>query len=336
MSDTRNTIAVLGDGGWGTALAILLAQNGHDVRVWGPFPEYAEKLNREHFNPLYLPDVKIPDSIRFTADRAEAAAGADLAVLAVPTKFFRSALEPFAPVMPESCALLSVSKGLDPVMRCRMTEVAAGIFPGRPVAALSGPSHAEEVARGMPTAVVIAGRDAGYARKLQRIFMSPRFRIYTSDDVAGVEYGGAFKNVIAIAVGAADALGFGNNTRAALITRGLAEITRLGCKLGARPETFAGLSGMGDLIVTCTSRLSRNYNVGERLGRGESAESIVGGMKQVAEGVSNCGLVRGLAIEAEISAPIIEEVFSLIRGLKKPLQAVRDLMTRDARPESDS
>lgn len=335
MKNARKTIAILGDGGWGTALAILLHQNGHDVTVWGPFPEYVETLNREHFNPLYLPEVKIPDSIRFTADRAAAVAGADVAVLAIPTRFFRSALEPFAQFLPESCELVSVSKGLDPGMRCRMTEVAAGIFPGRPVAALSGPSHAEEVARGMPTAVVIASRDARLARKLQRVFMCPRFRIYTSSDVAGIEYGGAFKNVIAIAVGASDALGFGNNTRAALITRGLAEITRLGCKLGARPETFAGLSGMGDLIVTCTSGLSRNHSVGERLGRGESAESIVGGMKQVAEGVSNCGLVRDLAQEAGVSAPIIEEVYSLIRGRKKPLQAVHDLMTRDARPELD-
>ena len=336
MSDTRQTIAILGDGGWGTALAILLHQNGHAVRVWSAFPDYAEKLNREHVNPLYLPDVKIPDSIRFTADRAEAVARADLAVLAIPTKFFRSALEPFAPFLPGACTLVSVSKGLDPGGRCRMTEVAAGIFPNHPVAALSGPSHAEEVARGLPTAVVIAIQDAALAGKLQHVFMGPRFRVYTSEDVPGVEYGGAFKNVIAIAVGAADGLGFGDNTRAALITRGLAEITRLGCRLGARPETFAGLSGMGDLIVTCTSRLSRNRNVGERLGRGEAAETIVGGMKQVAEGVSNCGLVCDLARKMKVRVPIAEEVFALVHKHKNPLQAVQNLMTRDARPETDS
>lgn len=335
MSDTRKNIVILGDGGWGTALAILLHQNGHSVKVWGPFPDYVETLNREHVNSLYLPEVKIPDSIRFTADRAEAVANAGLAVLAIPTKFYRSALEPFARLLPESCTLVSVSKGLDPGARCRMTEVAAGIFPGHQIAALSGPSHAEEVARGMPTAVVIANQNTALAIKLQDIFMGPSFRVYTSDDVVGVEYGGAFKNVIAIAVGASDGLGFGDNTRAALITRGLAEITRLGCRLGARPETFAGLSGMGDLIVTCTSRLSRNRKVGERLGQGEDAETIIGSMKQVAEGVSNCGLVRELAQKMNINAPIAEEVFALIHERKKPLQAVQDLMTRDARPEAE-
>jgi glycerol-3-phosphate dehydrogenase (NAD(P)+) len=329
------TIAILGGGGWGTALALLLHGNGHRVRVWGPFEDEIAAVRRDRVNALYLPDVPLPADLVWTADPAEAAAGADLAVAAVPTHYFRAALAPFARMLPEGCPVLSVSKGFDPKTRARMSVVAAETLGPRPVAALSGPSHAAEVARRQPTAIVIAAADHGLAKALQALFMNPFFRVYTSDDITGVELGGGLKNVMAIAVGACDGLGFGDNTRAALITRGLAEMTRLGVALGARPDTFAGLSGVGDLIVTCTSRWSRNRQVGLRLGQGESIAAIRAGMKQVAEGVWNCTLVRDLADQVGVRAPITEQVCALIHENLDPRQAVRSLMERDARPERD-
>jgi glycerol-3-phosphate dehydrogenase (NAD(P)+) len=214
-----------------------------------------------------------------------------------------------------------------------MTQVAREVFGHDRVAALSGPSHAEEVGRRVPTAVVVASEDGALARHVQGLFTSERFRLYTSSDVAGVEFGGAFKNVIAVAVGVSDGLGFGDNTRAALITRGLVEITRLGCALGAREKTFAGLSGMGDLVVTCTSRHSRNRHVGEELGRGRKIEEILGAMKQAAEGAWNCRAVHALAQQHGIQAPIAAELHAILYEGKDPADAVRSLMTRDAKPE---
>ena len=329
------TIAVLGGGGWGTALALLLHKNGNTVRVWGPLQDEIAAIQRERVNALYLPDVPLPDDMLWTSDPAEAAHAVDLAVAAVPTRFFRSALAPFADLLPKNCPVLSVSKGFDPETRTRMSVVASELFGSRPVAALSGPSHAAEVARNYPAAVVIAAADHGLAMQLQSVFMNSFFRVYTTDDIAGVELGGGLKNVMAIAVGACDGLGFGDNTRAALITRGLAEMTRLGVALGARPETFAGLSGVGDLIVTCTSKWSRNRQVGVRLGKGEQITAIRAGMKQVAEGVWNCALVRDLADQACVSAPITRQVYALIHEEFDPREAVRSLMERDARPERD-
>ena len=326
-------IAIIGDGGWGTALALTLLGNGHRVTVWGPFPEYIEEICRKRENPLYLPGVALPPDLAWTSDRAVAAEGADVIVLAVPTRFFRAVAASFRGVIPPSAAVVSVAKGLDAQTHHRMSEVAQEVLGRGPVAALSGPSHAEEVARRVPTAVVIASADAAQARMLQSVFMGPRFRVYTSDDVAGVELGGALKNIMAIAAGASDGIGFGDNTKAALLTRGLAEITRLGCALGAKPATFAGLSGMGDLIVTCTSRFSRNRSVGERLGRGEKIDGILASMKQVAEGVWTCALARDLARERGIEVPITEEVFAVLHEAKNPLEAVGDLMMRSAKPE---
>lgn len=328
-----NKIAILGDGGWGTTLAMSLLQKGHQVRVWGAFPDYIEHIRTKRENPLYLPGVPLPDNIFWTADRDEAVDKADVAVLAIPSKYCRRTFESFAGKLPPNCSVISVSKGLDKDTHQRMTEIAGDILGHQPIAALSGPSLAPEVARGMPTAVVIACEDLQRANLMQTIFMTPRFRVYTSNDVIGVELGGTLKNVIAIGVGASDGLGFGDNTRAALITRGLAEITRLGCALGARPETFAGLSGMGDLVATCTSQWSRNRSVGERLGRGEPLEQILNSMKQVAEGVSNCEIARALAREKEIRAPIIKEVYALVHEGKNPKMAVQELMTRTARLE---
>jgi glycerol-3-phosphate dehydrogenase (NAD(P)+) len=326
-------VAVLGDGGWGTALALLLHGNGHRVTVWGPFEDNVADVRARGENRLFLPGVPLPAAIRWTTDRREAARDAEVAVLAVPTRFFRNVARSFAGLLPTGCRLLSVAKGLDAGTRERMTQVAEQSLGSGPAAALSGPSHAEEVGRGIPTAVVLACRDHAVAVELQRLFANPRFRVYTSEDVAGVELGGALKNVIAIAVGVSDGLGFGDNTRAALITRGLAEITRLGCALGAGRATFAGLSGLGDLVVTCTSRHSRNRGVGERIGRGERVEDILAGMKQVAEGAWNCAIARDLARERRVSVPITDEVYAIVREGKPPREAVAALMTREMRPE---
>ncbi len=330
---TMQNITIIGDGGWGTALGLHLHQQGHRVRLWGPFPDIIGQIQARGENRLYLPGIALPPELAWTADPDTAAADAGLIVLAVPSKYCRAAFARFRGRLPAGCPLLSVSKGLDTETGRRLTELAEEFFPNHPVAALSGPSLADEVARQMPTAVVIAGPDE-LARFLQQIFIGPRFRVYTSADIVGVELGGALKNVIALAVGAGDGLGFGDNTRAALITRGLVEMTRLGCALGARPETFAGLSGMGDLIVTCTSRLSRNRSVGERLGKGETLPQITGGMAQVAEGVTTCATARRLGREQHVRTPIIDEVQALIDGKTTPQEAVRSLLERDARPET--
>ncbi len=326
-------ISILGDGGWGTALALLLHQKGHAVKLWGAFPDYIEKTRAWRENKLYLPGVQLPHGVVLTADRAEAVRDTDLFVLAVPTRFFRAVLTSFAGLLDPQCRLVSVAKGFDPETRERMTQVAASIMPRAQVAALSGPSHAEEVARGMPTAVVAASASQEYAVAVQQIFSGARFRVYTSDDVVGVELGGALKNVIALATGISDGLGFGDNTRAALITRGLAEMSRLGLALGAKAPTFAGLSGIGDLIVTCASKLSRNHAVGERLGRGETIDHILGSMKQVAEGVGNCAIARDIAAQAGIQAPITDQVYHVLHSQRSPLHAVEALMTRDHKPE---
>jgi glycerol-3-phosphate dehydrogenase (NAD(P)+) len=328
-------IAIIGDGGWGTALGLVLLQRGCRVRLWGPFPDYIEQLRRERENKLYLPGVPLPEALEWTADRDEAVDGAEGIILAVPSKFCRAVYESFAGRLPSSGMVLSVGKGLDAVTRRRLTEVAEELLGWKPVAALSGPSHAEEVVRGIPTAVVVACAQRPVAEAWRAVFTGPRFRVYTAEDVIGVELGGALKNIVAIAAGASDGLGFGDNTRAALMTRGLAEITRLGTTLGAQAETFSGLSGVGDLIVTCSSRWSRNRRVGERLGRGESVEQILGGMKQVAEGVTTCAVARELARARNLRAPITEEVYAVIHEGKQPALAVGALMARDARPERD-
>jgi len=324
---------VIGDGAWGTALAMVLAGNGHSVRVWGPFPDYIETVVRSRENSRYLPGVRLPQSIGWTADCAEAAAGAELVVAAVPTKYFREALGRFGGLFKGSPIQVSVVKGLDAGTHKRMSELTDELLGLRGTGALSGPSHAEEVSRGLPTAVTAAAADPAVAAAIQAAFSTERLRIYTSTDVVGVELGGALKNIIAVAVGVSDGIGFGDNARAALITRGLVEITRLGCALGARQETFAGLSGMGDLIVTCSSRLSRNRAVGERIGRGEPVQEIMGGMKQAAEGVWNCAQAMELAREHGVEMPITAEVYAMVHLGKPPKDSVRDLLERDSKPE---
>jgi len=326
-------VTVIGDGGWGTALALVLRENGHAVTIWGPFAENIEAARRTHRNETFLPGVDIPEDIQWTAAPREAVDGAMAVVMAVPTQFYRDVAAKFRGFIAPGTHVVSVAKGLDRDTHKTMTGVAEELLGNAPVAALSGPSHAEEVARGIPTAVVIASPDESQANALQQLFSNGRFRAYTTTDVLGVQLGGALKNVIAIAVGISDGLGFGDNTRAALITRGLAEISRLGTQMGCQPATFAGLSGMGDLIVTCTSRHSRNRAVGERLGRGETVDAILASMKQVAEGVWNCSNARALAHSQGIEVPITEEVYDILHNGKSPTEAVENLMGRDVRPE---
>ena len=319
---------IIGNGGWGTALGMVLAGNGNQVTIWGPFEEEIKAIRSAGENTVYLPGVKIPAAINWTSNPADAK-DADLIVLVVPSRFFRTTLETFKPHLAANALIVSATKGLDEKTHHRMSATAFDVL-GFDIAALSGPSHAEEVARGVPTAVTVAGRQAD---AIQKAFMGKTFRVYTSDDVIGVELGGALKNIIAVAAGILDGIGLGDNSKAALMTRGLAEITRLGVALGAKPETFSGLSGVGDLIVTCGSRHSRNRSVGERLGKGESLKDIMGGMKQVAEGIWNAKAARDLAREHGIEMPITEEVCQIVENGKDPRQALKDLMSRDPKAE---
>jgi len=332
---SKTNVLVIGDGGWGTALATVLHGNGCRVKVWGAFPDYIETVKKTGENKDFLPGIKLPSDMLWTSDRKEAVEKADIMILAVPSRYYSDVVKSFSSLMPRNSVVVSVAKGLDAKSHRRMSAMASEILSRDDICVLSGPSHAEEVARGIPTAVVVGGKNQDHCSLIQKTFSNNFFRVYTSDDVVGVELGGALKNVIALAVGVSDGLGFGDNTRAALITRGLAEITRLGCAFGARQSTFAGLSGTGDLIVTCTSRLSRNRNVGERIGKGEKAETILGNMKQVAEGVHNCRSAYEMAKEAGIETPITNEVYQIIHKDKDPRSAVTSLMTRDVKPEAE-
>lgn len=327
-------VAVIGDGGWGTALAMVLNRNGHDTTVWGPFPEYLEEIRTSGENKTYLPGVEMPASLKWTSDHAEAVKDAGLVVLVVPSRFYKPVVEAFKPFIPAGALIVSATKGLDEATHERMSETAEEIL-GREVAVLSGPSHAEEVARGVPCAVAIAARDHSIAEQIQQLFLNDTFRVYTLEDVVGVELGGALKNVVAVAAGISDGLGFGDNSKAALMTRGIAEITRLGAALGAQPETFMGLSGIGDLMVTCMSKHSRNRGVGERLGKGETLEDIMGSMKMVAEGVWNCQAAKELAGGLGVSVPITEQVNAVVHEGKNPKKAMLDLMSRAPKPEQE-
>ena len=275
-------IAVIGDGGWGTANAMLLCGYGHDVTLWGAFPDYIEEQRRTRRNEKFLKGVVLPDALKLTSDREEAVRGAEIVVLAPPSKFFASVMQGFKGLITDDQLVVSLTKGLCETTNKRMTELAREILGVRSVVALAGPTHAEEVSRGIPTTIVAACEDEEKAKAVQKVWSGPLFRVYTSTDPVGVEIGGAVKNVIAIAVGCSDGMGFGDNTRAALITRGLAEMKRFVLAYGGRPETLSGLAGIGDLIVTCTSVHSRNHSVGERLGKGERIKDILGSMQMVA------------------------------------------------------
>jgi len=329
----KRKITILGDGAWGTALALILNDNGYNVTVWSPFPENLTVIKQKRENVLFLPGVKLPEEIKWTSSCEQAVQNAEIIVIAIPSKYIRSTLAKFHGIVSPSCILVSATKGLDPQTYKRMTEVIGELLNCQAIAAISGPSHAQEVARKIPTAVVVASSDINLAGELQRIFSNSYFRVYSSDDVAGVEFGGAFKNVIAVAVGISDGIGFGHNTSAALITRGLAEITRLGCALGAKPATFAGLSGVGDLIVTCTSGLSRNWTAGKKIGSGVPVRQLMSQTKVAVEGVWNCKTVLELARKVNVETPITEHVYAVIYEGMEPAKAVKSLMSRPLKQE---
>lgn len=326
-------IAVIGDGGWGTANALLLCGYGHEVTLWGAFPDYVEEQRRTRRNDRFLKGVELPSTLRLTADRAEAVDGAEVVVLAPPSKYFSSVVSGFRGLVTPGMLVVSITKGLCERTSRRMTELGEEILGTGPIVALAGPTHAEEVARGIPTAIVAACADEARARRVQSIWSGPRFRVYTSPDPVGVEIGGAVKNVLAIAVGCSDGMGFGDNTRAALITRGLVEMKRFVLAYGGAPETLSGLAGVGDLIVTCTSRHSRNHSVGERLGRGERVADILGSMQMVAEGVWNSKVVHEIAVRLGVEMPICELVYRLCYENFDAHKAVAAMMERELKSE---
>lgn len=331
-------ISVLSDGGWGTAVALVLVANGHDVTMWGPFPDYIDEIRASRDNRQFLPGIPLPESLKLTADMDEAVDGAEIMVLAAPTQFARGMIEKIAAANPsDDQIIVNVAKGIEIGSLKRISELCHELLPQRlPYAVLSGPSHAEEVAHRIPTAVVVASKGAEIANRVQDAFMNGRFRVYTSDDVVGVELAGALKNVFAIAAGICDGMAFGDNTKAALITRGIAEMARFGQVLGGRAETFSGLSGVGDMIVTCTSGHSRNRHVGEQLGKGLALDDIISSMgRVVAEGVSTTRSAYDLAKANAVETPIIREIFAGLYEGKDPREGVRDLMTRAPRPERE-
>lgn len=325
-------IAVIGAGSWGTALGIHLARAGAEVRLWAREPEVVAGLRAKRRNPYYLDDLDVPPSLTATGDIGEAVAAAGLIVMAVPSEFFAATLRTL-PALDGHVPVVSATKGLDPERHIRMSELVIERFPEARVAALSGPTFAREVALGRPTAAVVASRDQLFAATLQRELGTREFRLYTNRDIIGVEIGGALKNVIAIATGIADGLGLGENARAALITRGLAEISRLGAALGAAPATLAGLAGMGDLVLTCTGSLSRNRALGIALARGERQADVERGTRMIAEGARTVGSALVLAKRHGVSVPIAAEVGAVLFEKKAPAEALASLLGRATRPE---
>ncbi|MFH5805888.1 NAD(P)H-dependent glycerol-3-phosphate dehydrogenase [Alienimonas sp. DA493] len=322
------TVAVIGAGAMGTCCAKLIAENGHRVRLWARTPEHAEAIWRKGENRRLLPGVRLPDSLEVTADAARAADGADRLLIAVPTKYLRDCLTDLAPQLPAGVPALSVVKGIEFGSFRRPSEIVRETLGDRPVTALGGPCHAEEAAKRLPASVVAASDTPGDAEAVQRLMNSDRFRVYTNDDLVGVELAGALKNVIAVAAGICDGLGLGDNSKSALITRGAAEIARFGAAFGADPQTFAGLAGIGDLITSCVSQHGRNRAVGERLGRGEPASAVTEDQPKVAEGVNTVRSVLPLAEERGVRMPVCREVYAVLFEHKPAADTVDALMTR--------
>lgn len=335
MPTTAN-IAVIGAGNWGTALSLRLAALGHAVRLWAYEPEVVESIRATRENALFMPGIRLPDRIVPTGELAEALHGAGTVLTVMPSHVCRSLYEAMLPHLRPEMVCVSATKGIETETTLRMSEVIRSVvgphFAPR-LAVLSGPSFAREVARGDPTAVVVASGDRDAARLVQEEFSSRTLRVYTSTDVVGVELGGAVKNVIAIAAGIIEGLGLGHNPMAALVTRGLAEITRLACACGGRRETLAGLAGMGDLVLTCTGDLSRNRTVGVELGKGRALAEIVGSMRTVAEGVKTTGATVDLADRLGIEMPITRQTHRILQGSIRPLEAIRELMERTLKDE---
>lgn len=327
-------ISVLGSGSWGLALALLLHNNGHEVLLWSARPENARKLREKRENPDRLPGVRLPDEIDVLTDMERALKDVDVTILAVASPYIRSTAHKMAPFVCKDQKIVNVAKGIEEKTLKTLSEVIEEEIPQGNVAVLSGPSHAEEVGRGLPTTCVISAHTQETAEYLQSIFMSPVFRVYTTPDILGVELGGALKNVIALAAGTADGLGYGDNTKAALITRGITEIGRLGKKMGAQMETFYGLSGIGDLIVTCASKHSRNRKAGYLIGQGYTMEEAMKEVQMVVEGVYSARAARELAEKYEVEMPIITEVNRVLFEGKSAAEAVMDLMLRDKKVET--
>lgn len=323
-------VTILGAGGWGTALARLLCLSQHEVTIWGHNPVHLEQFRKSCINERYLPGIQLPRSVNFDDDIGHSIAAADVLVVAVPSKAFR---EVTASLQSFSGTIVSVTKGIEHDSGLTMCGILRCTAPTATPVALSGPTLAMEVARDIPSAIVAASDDPVAAQTVQQLFHRPTFRVYTSGDVKGVELGGALKNVIAIAAGMCDGLGFGDNAKAALITRAMVEIRRLGVACGAQPETFSGLSGLGDLVVTCCSRLSRNRGLGERLGRGEHLTEIIAKTHTVAEGFPTARSAFQLAREHNVSTPIVDEVYAMLYENKNIKQAVHDLTSRDSKSE---
>lgn len=326
-------IGIIGAGTWGTALAVLLHNNGHRVTLWSTFEKEADNLRDTREHP-HLPGVLLPEDMVFTASMEEAMKEKELLVLSVPSVYVRSTAKSMAPYVVWGQLVVNVSKGIEESTLMTMSQVIKEELPGAAVAVLSGPSHAEEVSRGIPTTCVAGADRESQAKKVQSVFMSPAFRVYTSPDVLGIELGGSLKNVIALAAGIADGLGYGDNTKAALITRGIHEICRLGLKMGGSFETFSGLSGIGDLIVTCASVHSRNRRAGILMGKGYSVEEAMKEVNMVVEGVYSAKAAWKLAERYQVELPIVEQVNQVLFLGKSPAEAVRELMMRDKTSET--
>jgi len=331
-------VVVIGDGAMGTVCAIMLAENGLAVRLWSAFPEAAEDVARRRENVRFLPGRRLPETIELTGQDAGIFQDAELAISAVPTQFMRSVWQRLSRHCPPGLAVCSVAKGIENNTLLRPTQILLDVLnsgpPGRAVAALSGPSIAPEVADGLPATVTIASRDADLARRVQQLLKRPYFRVYTNADLVGVEVAGASKNVIAIAAGILDGLSAGDNAKAALVTRGLAEITRLGLALGARPETFAGLAGVGDLVTTCISPMGRNRSFGEAIGKGKTVAEALAATESVVEGVPTTVSVVELARKHGVEMPITQSVHDVLFAGKSPRDAISDLMARPLKAEA--
>jgi glycerol-3-phosphate dehydrogenase (NAD(P)+) len=335
-ADATHRAAVLGAGSWGTALAVHLGHIGHDVTLWGRDHTLLAEMATRRANPTYLPDLTFPETVRPTPQLTDALSDARLVIVAVPSHGLRLVMRAAAPYLPAGAVLVSATKGIETDTLARMSEVMTAETHGKhPVVVLSGPSFAAEVARRLPTALVAASSDQQAVRLVQEGLRGSFFRLYASDDVAGVEVGGALKNIIAIASGVVESLGLGHNALAALITRGLVEISRLAFAMGGRRETLAGLSGLGDLVLTCTGSLSRNRHVGVELGRGRSLDAILAGMRMVAEGVNTTSAALALGARHDVELPIAEQMAEVLGGGKSPREAVADLMLRRQRGEFD-
>lgn len=330
-------VTVCGAGSWGTALAIVLSDNGHDVRLWTHRKAQADAINTTHKNENYL-EIMIPEQIKAYANLEEAVANTDAIVLVVPTKAMREVCQQLNDVLKHHVTLIHASKGIEPQTRKRVSEMISeemDNYAYEDIVVLSGPSHAEEVAQRQPTTVTVSSINNQFATFAQDLFFNESFRVYTSSDIVGIELGGALKNIIALGAGISDGLGYGDNAKAALITRGLAEITRLGTSLGANPMTFLGLPGVGDLVVTCTSVHSRNWRAGHLLGRGHSLDEVLDQMNMVVEGVRTTKAAYELSMEQDVEMPITNGLYNILFNDKSPKDVVRQLMNRDKRDEMD-